>query len=101
MHSNSHSFVSNKEAGFETIDSAQRAKRLSARKSRVVERSKPYHTADPIPVFRLGQQKRFCWETPEINGWQSHRVTTTVKRPAMRKPETHWFRKENSSGPAR
>ena len=73
MHSNSHSFVSNKEAGFETIDSAQRAKRLSARKSRVVERSKPWHTADPIPVFRLGQHKRFCWGSPEINGWLSHR----------------------------
>jgi hypothetical protein len=88
-HSNSNNQNSG-DAEYEIIDSEELALRLKVRESWVVEQSKPSRTSDPIPVFRLGKHKRFRWGSPEMTGWLSRRVTTSVRRPSTtRKPESH------------
>ena len=64
---------------YEVLTTAELAERLKVKESRVVDRSKPSRTADPIPIFRLGKHRRYLWESPELNAWLRRRSGSSEK----------------------
>jgi len=68
---------------YEVLTTAELAQRLKVKESWVVDQSKRSSTADPIPIFRLGQHRRYLWGSPALNAWLARRggsATETTRR---------------------
>jgi len=68
---------------YEVLTTAELAQRLKVKESWVVDQSKRSRTADPIPIFRLGQHRRYLWGSPALNAWLARRggsATETTRR---------------------
>jgi hypothetical protein len=67
---------------FEVLTSLELAQRLKVKESWVVEASKRSRTNDPVPCIRLGKDRRYLWNSPELLAWLDRRAgrVTTTKR---------------------
>jgi hypothetical protein len=65
---------------YEVLTSAELAERLKVKESWVVDQSKRSRTSDPIPVFRLGKHRRYCWGSAEMNAWLERRAGNNTQQ---------------------
>ena len=64
---------------YEVLTTAELAERLKVKESWVVDQSKRSRTADPIPIFRLGEHRRYLWGLPELSAWLHRRSGSSQK----------------------
>jgi hypothetical protein len=69
----SHSFT------IEILTAEDLAVRLKVKTSWVIDHSSRAKTSDPIPVFRLGEHRRYRWGSPEMNAWLDRRAGVSRK----------------------